>query len=381
MFFWREIVELQKMGANVTLFSTRPPPAGLISHDWSDQAIQTTTYLVDFKALNAALALLRFPIAMVWADLRREPRAFFQDVLLSLPAARRLAKACKQQGIAHVHAHSARRAATICALAKVVWGLEYSLTLHGPVSDYGVGQGFKWRHAKFGTVITEKLRCELEQHLGPDMPHKMYLQPMGVDTDALKRNDAYEPPISGGPVRLFSCGRLNIVKGHQDLIDAVKLLRDQEVDAKLEIAGQDDDGGSGYRSVLQKKIDALALNEHVTLLGAIDADAVKQRLLEAHIFILASWHEPLGVAYMEAMSCAVPTIGTDAGGVTELITDGVDGVLVAPKNAPLLAEAIADLAADPERLQDLSRAGRKRVVEGFGSARGAQTLLDGIHDN
>ncbi|MBU2983350.1 glycosyltransferase family 4 protein [Lentibacter algarum] len=378
MFFWREILELQNLGTNVTLFSTRPPVQGLISHAWSDQAMQNTTYLVDFEPLNALAAMIRVPLFKIWRDLANEPFEFAKDVLVSLPAARRLAKACKAENIRHVHAHSARRAATICALAKLMYGLDYSLTLHGPMSDYGPGQAFKWRHARFGTVITEKLRGELREAIGDDMPKATYLQPMGVDTDDLQRPAPYAPPHPAAPLKLFSCGRLNIVKGHQDAMDAVKILRDQGIDAKLEIAGQDDDGGGGYYNVLRDKIIELELQEHVTLLGAIDADAVKDKILQAHIFVLASWHEPLGVAYMEAMSCGVPTIGTDAGGVPELIRDGIDGVLVPPKDPATLATAIAALASDTTRLTALSEAGRKRIVEGFSSKRGAETLIEGV---
>lgn len=380
IFFWREILELQNMGVNVTLFSTLPPPRGLISHRWSEEAMARTEYLVDKDPINAALALLRFPWGTLRRDLGQEPREFLKDILLSLPAARRLARACKHAGITHVHAHSARRAATICALAKVIWGLEYSLTLHGPMSDYGPGQGFKWRHARFGTVITQKLRRELEATIGHDLPEQVYLQPMGVNTNEMSRAEPYSPPIVGGPLKLFSCGRLNIVKGHQDLMDAVKLLRDRGVDAKLEIAGQDDAGGSGYFGELCRKRDALGLQEHVTLLGAIDAAAVQQKLLETHIFVLASWHEPLGVAYMEAMSCAVPTIGTDAGGVPELITHNHDGILVPPKAPEALAEAIEALAADPQKLMALSDAGRATIVKSFSSKRGADTLLEGMRN-
>ncbi|MCV2893394.1 exopolysaccharide biosynthesis GT4 family glycosyltransferase EpsE [Lentibacter sp. XHP0401] len=378
IFFWREILELQKMGVNVTLFSTRPPPAGLISHRWSQDAMVRTNYLVDTNPVNAAMALVRFPWAALRQDLRHEPREFLKDILLSLPAARRLAKACKAAGITHVHAHSARRAATIAALAKVIWGLDYSVTLHGPMSDYGPGQGFKWRHARFGTVITRKLMRELGEALGDDLPKHLYLQPMGVDTDELTRTTPYEAPVEGGPLRLFSCGRLNIVKGHQDVMEAVKLLRDRGIDAKLEIAGQDDDGGAGYYGVLAAKIKELGLEAHVTLLGAIDAEAVQEKLLAAHIFVLASWHEPLGVAYMEAMSCAVPTVGTDAGGVPELITHDENGVLVPPKDPEALADMLASLAATPERLMALSVAGRKTIVEGFSSRKGAQTLVQGL---
>lgn len=378
IFFWREVLELQKMGASVALFSTRRPPPGLIAHDWSAQAMARTEYLGDLSATNAARALPRLPLAALARDLRREGPGFLRDVLISLPAARRLALSCRRQGIGHVHAHSCGRAALICALANRIWGLGYSLTLHGPLSDYGPGQGFKWRHAAFGTVITRKLTRELRDTLGDDLPDRLFLQPMGVDTDALCRSTPYTPPDPGGPLRIFTCGRLNLVKGHQDLLHALRQLRDSGIDARLEIAGEDDAGGGGFHAELQATLDRLGLQDHATLLGAIDADAVKNRLERAHLFVLASWHEPLGVAYMEAMAMGVPTIGTDAGGVPELITSGRDGLLVPPKRPDLLAEAIASLAADPARLTALSRAGRARIETSFTSARGARTLLDAL---
>jgi len=381
IFFWREILELQKMGVNVTLFSTRPPPPALISHGWSQDAMSRTTYLVDKNPFNAALALSRLPLGRLRRDLRSEPREFALDVLLSLPSARRLAFACRSQGITHVHAHSARRAATICTLAKLIYGLDYSLTLHGPLSDYGPGQRFKWRHARFGTVITEKLLGELKEAVGSDLPEQVYLQPMGVDTEELDRLSAYVPPQPGRTLRLFSCARLNIVKGHQDLMEAVRLLTDRGLDVTLEIAGEDDEGGSGFRSKLEAKISELGLENKITLLGAISADAVRGKLLEADIFVLASWHEPLGVAYMEAMSCGVPTIGTDSGGVPELIRHEKDGLLVPPKNPPALADAIGTLAADPEKLVRLSSAGRARIETSFSSREGAITLVKGMMES
>ena len=378
IFFWREIVELQKMGASVALFSTTRPPPGLIAHDWSAGAMDRTEYLGDIKAFDALAALPRLPLAALWRDLRTEPRAFLRDLLICLPAARKLAASARAQGITHVHAHSCGRAALICALANRIWGLSYSLTLHGPLSDYGPGQGFKWRHAAFATLITRKLTQEARAALGPDMPARTYLQPMGVDTEALTRSAPYAPPTPGAPLRIFACGRLNLVKGHQDLMQAVANLRAAGIEARLEIAGEDDLGGTGYHVELQAELARLDLENHVTLLGAIDAAEVRARLEAAHLFVLASWHEPLGVAYMEAMSMGVPTIGTDAGGVPELITSGRDGLLVPPRRPDLLAEAIAALAADPDRCRALAERGHARIVESFSSARGARTLLDGI---
>lgn len=371
IFFWREIAEIEKRGCEVKIFSTRRPPKGLIAHDWSDAAMARTRYLGEIRPVAALTALAALPVS----DLFKEGRGFVRDVILSLSAARQLVTACRDEGISHVHVHSCGRAALIAALAQRLGGPTYSLTLHGPMTDYGPGQRFKWRGAQFATIITEKLLAEVNVDLAGDLPARLVIQPMGVDTDSLRRDLPYAACGKGETLRLFSCGRLNIVKGHQDLMDAVRLLLDQGTKVSLEIAGEDDDGGAGYRRVLEARITELRLEEHVRLLGAIDADTVKAKLLQAHAFVLASWHEPLGVALMEAMSCEVPTIGTAAGGVAELITDGTDGVLVPPKNPGALADAIMAMTQDPDRCLQLGAAGRARIVKAFHAGLGAETLL------
>ena len=371
IFFWREIAALQARGVDVVLYSTTPPPKSLIAHDWSAEAMARTEYLASRSPLNALRALPALP----WAEMMRPERGFLRDVLVSAPAAAQLVRSARKHGLRHIHVHSCGRSALIAAIAAQMGGPDYSITLHGPLSDYGPGQNYKWRGARFATVITEKLLNEVKFVLRDDLPRRVLVQAMGVDTDALSRPDPYLPVKPGQPIRLFSCGRLHPVKGHQDLMAAVRLLLDQGQPVSLDIAGEDDAGGTGYRRVLEARITELRLRDHVRLLGAIDADTVKQHLLDAHAFVLASWHEPLGVALMEAMSCAVPTIGTAAGGVAELITDGVDGILVPPKNPALLVAAILSLGRDPARAIALGIAGRARVVSAFHAGLGAQTLI------
>ncbi|SHJ03196.1 exopolysaccharide biosynthesis GT4 family glycosyltransferase EpsE [Wenxinia saemankumensis] len=375
IFYWREIAELEARGIAVDLLSTRLPPPGLVAHDWSREAIARTTYLGAADPLSALRAAPRQPWAALLREARREGRAFARDVALALPAAGRLLRHARARGLDHVHVHSCARAALVAALAEAAGGPRWSMTLHGPLSDYGAGQRFKWRRAAFATIITERLRREVEDALAPDLPPVIGIQPMGVDTDRLVRPAPYVPWGPGRPLRLFACGRLNVVKGHQDLMQAVRLLVEAGRDVTLRIAGQDDAGGSGYRAELEARIDALGLRDRVRLLGAVDEGAVRDGLVRADIFALASWHEPLGVAYMEAMSCAVPTIGTRAGGVTELIEDGISGLLVPPRDPPALAAAIARIADDPDLALRLSAGGRARVETAFHAGRGADTLI------
>ena len=374
IFFWREIAALEALGVTPVLLSTRKPPRGLIAHDWSEQAMARTTYLGEMSPMALLWVLPRLPWGELLREIRRDGRSVFKDVLISAPAALRLVRLCHEQGISHVHVHSCGRAAMVAALARAMGGPRYSLTLHGPLSDYGRGQRFKWRHAAFATVITRKLIAKMQAELPDDLP-PMILRPMGVDTEVLHRDAPYQPVQLGETLRIFSCGRLNVVKGHQDLIEAVRQLREAGHDVTLEIAGQDDDGGGGYRLVLEQLVRDLGLQAHVTLLGAIDAGAVKAKLLDAHVFVLASWHEPLGVAYMEAIACGVPTIGTDAGGVPELITDGVEGLLVPPKDPAVLADAVLRIAQDPKLARRLSTTGRARIEREYRASLGAETIL------
>lgn len=376
IFFWREINAMQNMGVTPVLFSTTKPPKGLIAHDWSDAAMSQTQYIGAPRFFDFWAGLMRLPFREINKLAGTQGLSVWKDAIICASAANRLKSLCKSQKIEHVHIHSCARAALIGALSKHMGGPTYSISLHGPLSDYGTAQSYKWRNASFATIITKKLLAQMQTDLPDDLPARLVIQPMGVDTDDLKRTAPYVPYQLGQSLKLFSCGRLNVVKGHQDLMKAVQVLRDQGVDATLEIAGQDDLGGAGYHLELQAEIIRLGLQDHVTLLGAIDAQAVRRKLLEAHIFVLASWHEPLGVAYMEAMSCEVPTIGTNAGGVPELITDGQNGIMVPPKDPQALAGAISKLSKDPDYALKLSTAGRAHIVQNFQSAKGAQTLVD-----
>ena len=158
------------------------------------------------------------------------------------------------------------------------------------------------------------------------------------------------------------------------MIDAVRLLQASGIDARLTIAGEDEGGGFGYRRVLETKLAASDLGDSVKLLGAVSEDSVRGELEAAHIFALASLSEPLGVAIMEAMAMRVPVVVTAAGGVPELVDDGIDGVLVPPNQPQMLAEQIAALARDPQRARRLSAAGRAKIEAKFSSERSAIVL-------
>jgi glycosyltransferase involved in cell wall biosynthesis len=276
-----------------------------------------------------------------------------------------LAALAKKEGWTHLHAHSCADSAFVAMFASRISKLPYSVTLHGPLEDYGPGQTTKWKHAQFGIIITKKLLGEARETLGDALPDVVEIAPMGVDLANFKRNSPYQPWDGNGPAKIVSCGRLNRIKGHQELIEAVGLLRDLGREVELTICGEDEQGGDGFRKELEKQINEARLNDAVHLLGAVSEERVRQAMEEAHIFALASHHEPLGVAIMEGMAMGLPVVSTDAGGVPELIDSGEDGILVDPKRPDLLAEAIRSLLDDPQRSRDMGQAARAKVERSF----------------
>jgi glycosyltransferase involved in cell wall biosynthesis len=122
------------------------------------------------------------------------------------------------------------------------------------------------------------------------------------------------------------------------------------------------------------KLSSLLLSGHAVLLGAVSEARVRSELAQAHVFVLASHHEPLGVAIMEAMALGAPVVATDAGGVPELIEAGVDGVLVPPKAPDLLADAVQRLLNDPDCAGRIAAAGRRKVEASFHSGLSAATI-------
>lgn len=383
-FFWREIAQLEAQGASIMIFSTRRPPSALRSTSWNSAAVARTTYLGEFsgRALISAVYQLISAGPHGWWSLlagirNTETRAKWGTIrLFGLAlAAARMAFLCKRSEVMHVHVHSCADAAQVALYAHLLVGQSYSLTLHGPLADYGPNQDAKWRSAAFQVVITQSLKQAVIAALPGLVADRLHVAPMGIDATNFKRSRLYQPYVAGQRLELFCCARLNRVKGHAVSLRVVARLRARGVDVHLTIAGEDDAGGLGYRLELHRMIADGGLTSVVTLLGAVSEEVVREELQRCHIFVLLSDAEPLGVAYMEAMAMEVPVLGTAAGGVPELIVDGLHGVLVTPGDESEAAAAITRIILNPEAAVAMGREARLRVIDKFSSEHSAQTLL------
>lgn len=386
-FFMRERQELLKLGTHASLYSTRPPVAAAAQHAWAAGAAAETVYLTPFRLAYAGAAFARLVMSgpVAWyrcvraiVDVEGLTRTDRAKLLAMIPIAAYLVSQLKTEGSRHVHIHSCANSAWLGVFVSLLSDITYSLTLHGPLHDYGPAQPTKWKHAKFVVVITRDLLREAREQIPADCQPPMLLAPMGVDIERFVRTVPYHATARGKEVRLVSCGRINPCKGHEDLITAVALLRQQGVDATLTICGSTDSQRREYFDLLQEMIQNNHLQKYVKLTGSVSEDRVREELQNAHFFCLASHKEPLGVATMEAMAMGLPAIVTNSPGVSEMITSGHDGCLVDARSPQQFVDAIRQLTLDPELAREYASNARRTVATRFHSGVSADVIRSGI---
>lgn len=298
-----------------------------------------------------------------------------------VPAAK-LASDMRGKGADHLHVMSCANSANLAMFAHFLSGIPYSLSLLGPTLElYGSNQKNKWRYAAFCFVMSDLLYKVVHERLKGCLPEIVEVVPVGVNLDEIRRTDAYKPWVPGEVCEIYCCGRLNHIKRHDILIDAVVLLREKGIDCRLSISGEDEQGGKGYRSNLEAHIDARNAKEFVTLLGATSEFEHRRHLSQAHVFALTSSNEGISVAIMEAMAMQVPVVVTDVGGNSELVESDVNGLLVPPGDAEAVAQGIERILLDLEFAIQLSRASREIVERKFDARLGAETLVRRIYAN
>ena len=211
---------------------------------------------------------------------------------------------------------------------------------------------------------------ELMSRIGFDRS-KIYIIPNGIDFSLyeeipdpepfLKKYGLYEKKSDGWNIVMFA-GRLASNKGLLQLVRTAPIVLKEHPKTLYVIVGED----AGMKESIEKEISRNDLEGNFLLTGHIKDDAMYRSAISAcDVFVLPSEYEAFGIVLAEAMACEKPCIGTNVGGIPEVISDGETGFIVEYDDVDALADAISTILSMEDRGHSMGVKGREKVRKLF----------------
>jgi glycosyltransferase involved in cell wall biosynthesis len=259
--------------------------------------------------------------------------------------------------------------ATLLHPARIV----YRYNVDGPPRRLSPIGRFCLRRVSACVYQSEYIRREAEAHASPLARKPWFHIPNGYDTTR------FAPDLEGGAALrarygiaptsavVLTAARLTRDKGHRVAITALAQVRRGGADVVYLVCG------AGRREAALREL-ALAHELPAIFTGPLGHGKMAAALSAADVVVHPSLHEIFPNAVGEAMACGRPVVAADAGGTAELLgRDGAAGLLVPPRDATALAEAIVALLRDPARRARIGDAARCRIESEFPLSR----MIDG----
>jgi glycosyltransferase involved in cell wall biosynthesis len=278
--------------------------------------------------------------------------------------------------IDHLHAHFAHDPALVALLTQRMAGIPFSFTAHAR-DLYQVPPASLARRVEEATAVVACCATNadyLSRTLSPHQHRKIRLIHHGVDTNRFR--PAATPSLNTAPPLILSVGRLVEKKGFDDLIMACRELERKHIAFRCEVYG---DGPERER--LQELIDSWALADRVVLFGARPVRKIIPAYQDADVFALTPFvtedgdRDGIPNVLLEAMASGLPVVTTGAGGISELVQDGVNGLLSEPRDVKGIAANLRRLLSDPSLRSRLGVLARRTVTHDFDSRASTRQLM------
>ena len=373
-FVVNEILAHEAAGQQIEIFALRPVEESHFQ-DFLGQVQAPVTRVRDhFSGPDAVWSLIAEARARLpggWEALGRmggmEGRDVAQAILVAL--------ACRERGIAHLHAHFGTVSTSVARLAAALAGIGYSFTAHAKdiYCDYETPQhlDIKLRDAAGVVTVSDYNIAHLRDRFGAvaDGVVRIY---NGLDLARF----AYAPPRPEA-TDILAVGRLVEKKGFHILIEAIRLLRASGRDVTCRIVGHGEEAGN-----LASQIEASGLAGSVTLLGPRSQGEVAREMRAAAVLacpcVVGSDgnRDGLPTVLLEAMALGLPCVATGVTGIPELVRDDDSGLLVPEGDPEALAAALGRMLEDTHLRRRLSTSGRALIECDFDIAANAARLRE-----
>ena len=369
-----EILALQDQGAELDIFSLRPPTDGRF-HEALSRVQAPVTYLPMpgkppemWAAMSGARELHRERFDACIGELLAAPPMDACQALL-------LAGLVRERGITHLHAHFGTVSAAVARLAARIAGISYSVTLHAKdifhesVDDDELSA----RISDAAAVVTVSDFNEryLRERYG-DAAHTLVRIYNGIDLEAFTPSRPDDPP----PL-VVGVGRLVEKKGFHHLVDAVALLRDRGRPIRLELVG-----GGAEEQALRARVASLDLEDRVTFHGPLTQAETRERMRSAAVLAapcvvgVDGNRDGLPTVILESLALGTPVVATPVTGIPEAVVDGRTGLLVSEGDTAALADALDRLVEDADLRCRLADQGRHHVEERFDARKNTRQLRE-----
>lgn len=341
-----------------------PTWGGLLHEDWG-----RTSLVPDAHDPGLHVSLLRYP-SIPRNYCRRLALWLFRRRVLG-PLQRYIASFHPQ--VLLVHTEQMAMVATLAAQAPqipvilVVHGVNTSSRLNTPAERARM-------QALLHTVdrivlVGEPLREPLAAiALSTDTTDKFRIVHNGVSMPSA--HNAQARALAQRPLRFISVSNLVTGKGVDINLEAL---------ARIDAEGLQDwhytiVGGGNQAEQLKQSAQSLGIARKVQFTGAIAHSAVYANLVQASVFLLPSWREAFGVAWLEAMACGLLTVAVAGQGPSAFIRHDETGLLVAPRSVDSVAACLHRIFTEPQALQRVAQQGQHEVSRDFTWAAHARRL-------
>ncbi|RKY33041.1 MAG: hypothetical protein DRP74_01220 [Candidatus Omnitrophota bacterium] len=273
----------------------------------------------------------------------------------------KLLRIIKEEKIEILHANTRVTQVLSCLLSKILH-IPYVSTCHG---------FFKTRLSRrlwpcWGRTVIA-ISEEVKHHLVRDFKLKeqeIKVVRHGIDlskycspSTEYREETKKELGLDKGPV-IGIIARLSQEKGHIYLIRAVKKAKEQVNNIRLIIIGE-----GRMREKLLTEVNSLGLEDSVIFFPSVFD--TRKFLSVMDVFVLPSLKEGLGLSLMEAMTMSVPVIGTDIGGIKDLLMNQENGLMVKPGDSFALSQAILKIISDRTKAESLAKKAKQFIEKNF----------------
>ena len=264
----------------------------------------------------------------------------------------------------------AARLTGVPAVVAALPGLGWLFTSGVPRARLGrrfvlVGYRYLLRQRRVRVLVQNQTdRTELKQLAGLDA---ILIPGSGVDLER------YQPhPPAPLPVTVMLASRLLWDKGIGELVEAMRLLRERGIACRCCLIGEPDDGNPA--SVSRQWLEERVAEGIIEWWGY--RDNMPAALRQAHIACLPSYREGMPKFLLEASAAGLPLVATDVPGCRDIVQSGTNGLLVPPRDAAALADALQRLIEDAKLRSQLGTQARAIAEARFGTERIAVIVKD-----